>query len=311
MIKIKNFAAKDRWNIPLLVKNVTKGVTNKGAPYLSITFQDNSGTMEGKFWDVKPEAEEQVIVGHVEQVEFEVLEYNRNLQMRVFRVTDIDQSEISMRDYLLSSAMKEQELRDRVDDLKESINNQNMKKIVKAMFEKVDEKFFTYPAASRIHHGYLGGLAEHTLGMADLAEEVVRLYPSLNRDLLIAGVLLHDVGKTAELGGVISSEYTEEGKLLGHISIGTGWLTEVCDEVGLGDSEEAILLKHMVLSHHGKQEYGSPVLPALKEAEVLSLIDNLDARMNTLDQAMEGVKPGQWTQKIFALENRAFYKPKI
>ena len=79
MIKIKNFAAKDRWNIPLLVKNVTKGVTNKGAPYLSITFQDNSGTMEGKFWDVKPEAEEQVIVGHVEQVEFEVLEYNRNL----------------------------------------------------------------------------------------------------------------------------------------------------------------------------------------------------------------------------------------
>jgi 3'-5' exoribonuclease len=174
----------------------------------------------------------------------------------------------------------------------------------------VGEKFFQYPAASKIHHGYMGGLAEHTLGMAAVAEDICSLYPQLNRDLLIAGVLVHDLGKTAELGGLIQSEYSEEGKLCGHISIGHAWLVEVADEKGLATAEETLLLRHMILSHHGKLEYGSPMTPEIPEAEVLSLIDNLDARLNTLKTALEGVKPGQWTSRIFALENRQFYKPR-
>ncbi len=178
------------------------------------------------------------------------------------------------------------------------------------MLDKVNEKFYKYPAASKIHHGYMGGLAEHTLGMAAVAEDIASLYPQLDRDLLIAGVLIHDLGKTAELGGLIQSEYSEEGKLTGHISIGHAWLVEVADEKGLADTEEALLLRHMVLSHHGKLEYGSPITPEIPEAEVLSLIDNLDARLNTLKNALAGIKPGQWTQRIFALENRQFYKPR-
>ncbi|MBR3365470.1 MAG: 3'-5' exonuclease, partial [Solobacterium sp.] len=116
--------------------------------------------------------------------------------------------------------------------------------------------------------------------------------------------------KTAEMSGVVTTEYTLAGRREGHISLANGWLSEVAAELGLEDTEEAILLHHMILSHHGHYEYGSPVLPMLMEAEALSMIDNLDARMNTLKAAMEGVKPGGWTQRLFSMDNRQFYKPK-
>ncbi len=311
MIKIKDFEAREKYAQPMLIKSCTKGTTAKGAPYLTIVFQDNSGSIDGKFWDVKPETEENCVVGHVVDTEFEALEYNGNLQLRVFRVTDKPQDDIDMSEYLISGNYAETELRQKVEELVKSVQNEKMRLLVEAMFRRVGENFYTYPAASRIHHGYLGGLAEHTLGMAALAEQVALLYPSINRDLLICGILMHDMGKTAELSGVVASEYTLEGKLAGHISICHGWLMEAAEELVLENEEETLLLRHMILSHHGKYEFGSPVLPELREAEVLNLIDNLDARMNILDQAMEKLKPGQWTQKIFALENRTFYKPKV
>ena len=136
------------------------------------------------------------------------------------------------------------------------------------------------------------------------------MYPQLNRDLLIAGVLVHDVGKTAEMSGPVTTEYTLEGKLEGHISLANGWLSEVAEKTGLAETEEAILLHHMILSHHGHYEFGSPVLPMLQEAEVLYLIDNMDARLNTLNQALKETAPGTWTQKLFSLDNRQFYRPK-
>lgn len=171
------------------------------------------------------------------------------------------------------------------------------------------DKYYSYPLASKIHHNFLGGLSEHSLGMAKLCWMICKQYPQLNRDLLVAGALIHDVGKTVEMSGPVTTEYTLEGKLEGHISIANGMLTEVAESLGLEGTEEAILLHHMILSHHGHYEFGSPVLPLIQEAEVLSLVDNMDARLNTLKQALEPVKPGGYTSKLFALENRAFYKP--
>jgi 3'-5' exoribonuclease len=218
---------------------------------------------------------------------------------------------VDLSEYVMSSRMSREEQKQKINGYICSISNANLKTLVQGMYDKVGKKFYDYPAASRIHHNYLGGLAEHTLGMAALADDVAGLYPFLNRDLLISGVLVHDLGKTAELGGVISSEYTEEGRLTGHISIGHGWLMEVAEQKGLEHTEEALLLRHMILSHHGKQEFGSPVLPEVPEAEALSLIDNMDARMNTLNQTLSTVKPGQWSQRLFALENRQFYRSKL
>jgi 3'-5' exoribonuclease len=310
MKKIKDFAEKDRLELPLLVKDCRNGTTNKGAPYLSVILQDSSGTIDGKFWDVKPEDTETIKTGRLAVFTFEVLNYNGNLQLRINRVRPCDESEVALDEFVISSGYSEDERKKELDRLIASIKNPVYHRIVVAMLEKIGERYMTYPAASRIHHSYLGGLSEHSLSMARLCETICEHYPQLDHDLLISAALLHDTGKTAEMSGPVTTEYTLEGKLEGHISLANGWLTEVVEKLGVGGCEEEILLHHMILSHHGHYEYGSPVLPMLQEAEVLCLIDNLDARMNTLKTALEATKPGAFTSKLFALDNRQFYRPK-
>ncbi len=310
MTKIKDFHEKDRLVQNLMIKTCTKGSTPKGAPYLSMVLQDNTGTVEAKLWDARPEDEANAVPGTVCRFSFEVQQYNHAPQLRINQLTPVDQSTLDLSEYILTSSIDEASAKKQMRKWLDSIQNPVYRQLVSGMFARVGEAFFQYPAASRIHHGYLGGLAEHTLGMASLAQDVAELYPQLDRDLLISGVLIHDMGKIAELGGLISGEYSTEGKLTGHISICHGWLMEVAQDKGLADREETLLLRHMVLSHHGHLEFGSPVLPEIPEAEALSLIDNMDARMNTLRSALDAIEPGTWTQRLFALENRQFYKAK-
>lgn len=310
MTKIKEMVQGQRTTMPLLIKDVKNGTTSKGAPYLTLTLQDNSGTIDGKFWDVKDEDKEQIKTGEVCLLTFEVLDYNHNLQLRINHVEAMDQSAVPMEEYVIASGISETDRREELKKMINSIKNDNYRRLVLGMLKKVGEKYMTYPAASRIHHNWLGGLSEHSLSMAEMADVICQHYPQLDRDLLISGALLHDVGKTAEMSGPVTTEYTLEGKLEGHISIANGWMTEVAENEGLADSEEAILMHHMILSHHGHQEFGSPVMPMVQEAEALFLIDNLDARMNILKQALSSTEPGSFTQKIFALDNRTFYKPK-
>lgn len=310
MTKIKDLKEKDHLKQNMMIKSCTKGTTSKGAPYLNLILQDNTGTIDGKFWDVKPADEAAAVPGRVAEVSFEVLEYNHALQLRVNRVTEVDQSAVDLTEFIMSSGVSRSEAERKINEVLVSLKNRKLRILAEGMLKKTGEKYYQYPAASRIHHSYLGGLAEHSLGMIRLAEAVCTMYPILDRDLIVCGALVHDMGKTVELGGMISSEYTDAGRLLGHISICQAWLAEVAEENGISDSEEAVLLRHMILSHHGKYEFGSPVLPEIPEAEVLSLIDNLDARMNTLTGIFENMKEGTWSQRIFSLENRQFYKAK-
>lgn len=311
MIKtIKEFVEKDKLELPLLIKDCKNGTTSKGAPYLSLILQDRSGTIDGKFWDVKPEEVELAKVGTIANFTFEVLLYNQNLQLRINHISAIDASEYNLEDYVLVAEEDEDIRRKKLEDFVASIDNSTYQTLITGMLEKVGDKYFSYPAAAKIHHSFLGGLSSHSLSMAELLEDVCRHYPQLDRNLLLSGALLHDIGKVAEMSGPVTTEYTLAGKLEGHISIANGWLSEVAENCGLQDKEETILLHHMILSHHGHYEFGSPVLPQLQEAEVLCMIDNLDARMNTLKTALDGIRPGGWTSKLFALENRQFYKPK-
>jgi 3'-5' exoribonuclease len=146
--------------------------------------------------------------------------------------------------------------------------------------------------------------------MLRLAKALVALYPSLDKNYLYAGVILHDLGKIEELSGVLATEYTVKGKLLGHISILHSQIQKIAEEINEQDSEQVIILEHLVLSHHGKLEYGSPILPQTKEAEILTFIDNIDARMEIMNNVLESVEPGNFSQKVFSLENRSLYKPK-
>ena len=308
--KIKDFCEKDKLEIPLLVKDFKNGVTSKNSPYLSLLLADSTGTVDGKYWDVKPDQQELVEIGKILNVSFEVIKYNDNLQLKVFKVSEAEEGSYDIKDFIVTSNESEDIRKEKLVNFLNSISNPTYKSLVLGMLEKVGAKFMEYPAASKIHHSYVGGLSEHSLSMAEMCKVVCEHYPQLNYDLLISGALIHDLGKTSEMSGAVTTEYTLEGKLEGHISIANGWLTEVSERLNLQDKEETILLHHMILAHHGHLEFGSPVLPQLQEAEVLCLIDNLDARMNTLKSALGNIKPGNWTPKLFALDNRQFYKPK-
>lgn len=300
----------DRLNIRLLVFGLTKGVTNSGAPYLSLVLQDCTKQIEAKLWDVKPEVEKELTVGRVFDFEMEINRYRGVLQAKVIRVLPVNQAEIDINAYLSQSSISKEVLHKNIEDGVNSINNTNLALLVNALLNYYGNDFYDYPAASKIHHNFIGGLATHVSGMLKLAYAIVEIYPLVNRDYLVAGVIVHDLGKIEELTSPIVTEYSTTGKLLGHISILDARLLEVAKQLHLEDSEELLILRHMVLAHHGQYEYGSPVLPETVEAEMLTFVDNIDARINIMDKALADIQPGEFTQKVFALDNRCFYKHK-
>lgn len=300
----------DKLTITALLSTVNKGVTNKGAPYLSIALQDKTGTMDAKFWNVSEAQLALYKPGMVAEITGDVLSHNKQLQFRITSIHVLDRSTIDLSEFVQASPIPRAELKEEILGIVEGIQNETIQKIIQEILREYEVDFFAYPAASKNHHNFVGGLATHVLGMLRLAQQICNLYPMLNKDLLFGGVILHDIGKLVELSGPVITEYTMEGKLLGHISIMQAKVAQAAQKLGV-EGEEVILLRHMILSHHGVYEYGSPVLPMIPEAEMLYFIDNMDARMNSLQKAMDAVEEGEFSPKIFSLENRSFYKSKV
>ena len=308
--KVKDFKEGEHINTNLLISSLTRGVTTAGAPYLTLVLQDASKAIDAKLWDVKSEIEKELQVGKVYNFDLEINLYRNSLQAKVIRVLPISQSEVKMEDYVFASPIEKEVLRSHVGDVVNSLKNENIAKIVNAMLNYYDNDVYEYPAASKIHHNFIGGLATHMVGMLKIGEALCDIYPQINRDYLLAGIILHDLGKIEELSSPVVTEYSTMGKLLGHISIVDARLLEIGKTLKLEDTEELLILRHMVLSHHGKYEFGSPILPETLEAEVLTYVDNIDAKINVIDKALEEIKEGEFTQKIFAMDNRTFYKHK-
>jgi len=299
----------DKINMPMLITGMTKGITTSGAPYISLTLQDQTGTIEAKVWDAKEDQVAAIVLGKVVNITGEVLKYRNALQLRVFAVSMLAEGDYDPSDFVSGSDLSLEYMKQRIYGVVDSMQDEVIKKVCVATVEYFGEKIFTYPAAARNHHDFVGGLATHMIGMLDIAESLCNLYPQLNRDLLLSGVLLHDLGKIIELSGPILTEYTLEGKLVGHISIMQSLVVEIAKKLNVETSEQVTLMRHLILSHHGEYEFGSPILPMIMEAEILNFVDNIDARMNMFSKALEPVEPGQFTQRVFSLENRAFYKP--
>lgn len=294
----------------MLIARYTRGVTQNGAPYLSITFQDSSGEIEGKIWDVKAEQEARIQVGLIAEVKFDVNQYKQALQLRVHDLEIKDQKNYVLEEFVNAGQFDINFLRSEITAMIETIEDPIIKDLVVANMDAVGEQFYQYPAATRNHHDFVGGLATHVYGMAKLAESVCELYPIYNRDLLLAGVILHDLGKIEEYTAPLLSEYSVAGRLLGHISIMQANFTMIATQLGYADKEQTLLLRHMILSHHGQLDYGSPVMPMVKEAEMLNLIDNMDARTNMFDKFYGDLGEGEFSSRMFALDNRNFYKAK-
>ena len=306
-MKVKEMTAGDKIDQPLLIAAVHEGVTGNGAPYLTLNLQDASGSLDAKLWDVKPAQKEICEAGKVIRIRGDIINYKGHAQMKILTVAPYE-GEVKPEDFQALTPIDTEAMKSDVEKAIESIRHPVLHDIVEYLLGKAGEKFYTHPAASKNHHEFKGGLATHETNMLKMAYVFLEQYPFLNHDLLIAGVLCHDIGKLRELSGGVVTEYTLPGKLLGHVSIGAEMVDEAARELGYEDEKEVVLLKHMVLSHHGKYEFGSPVLPMTPEAEALNFIDNIDARMEIIRKAMEQTKPNDFSLRIYALDNRTFYR---
>ncbi len=291
-----------------LIGNVTAGKSNKNN-YLTITLQDKSGSIDGKLWNASDEQMTTLTAGLVVDVTADVILYNHEKQLKIIKIAIASRDPQIQLQYLKDAPRDADEMGEELLEYIEKIQNPEISALVKALYDDHFEKILTYPAASRNHHEYVSGLAYHTLSMLKMADAVMTVHPELNRDYLYSGILLHDIGKILELSGPVVPEYTLAGKLVGHISLASAMIYEKAAQLKLGE-ETTYVLMHLVLSHHGRQEYGSPVLPEILEAEVIYLLDNLDARILMIAKALEGVEPGNFSKRVFSLDNRFFYKPK-
>lgn len=291
----------------LLIKTSTRGVTNNGLPYYTVVFQDISGVLEAKKWDATAEDDIILTPGKVVYVEGEVINYKGKPQMKILNLLSIPQNTIDMREYIVSCPMSDDQLKKEVYGYIDQIANESMRELVKTMIKDNEEKYFTYPAAMTFHHSYRGGIAYHSLSVMKLSLAIQQRYPYLLKDYLIAGSLLHDIGKIVELSGNIGTQYTPEGKMLGHISIGASMVASYADKLKT-DLEVRNILIHMVLSHHEKPEYGSPVYPQTAEAVVLHFADDIDSKMDILETALKDIKEGEYTVKLTPFDSRMFYK---
>lgn len=292
-----------------IVKTVNKGVTNNGLSYLNIVLQDRSGTIEGKKWSVTSSDIEVFKAGNIVNVKAEVIEYKSKLQVKILDGDVVESEFADLSSLIPASEFEEKELVEKLKSYLASIKNENLRAILKDVLGQYKDKYLSYPAAVSNHHDYLRGLLEHSLSMCDLASAIAKHYDTLNYDLLITGCILHDIGKCEELSGVMGTTYTSEGNLLGHLVIGENIVANSAKKLGI-KGEEVLLLEHMIISHHGKLEFGSPIMPETREALILSMVDEMDAKMKAIDKAFKDIEGGEFTQRLFALDDRKFYKLK-
>lgn len=307
------------------ISNVTQGVTTPntktnqpGKKYLSITLSDKTGSIEAKKWDASKEDIDFFTVGRYVVVMGEVNLYRTSLQLKIVSFEQLPEEQIEREDYFMSAPESLESMEEDLKRFFQMIQDPECKAFLDYFYRrdaKIYEKFMMHPAAVRNHHEYYHGLIYHTLCCARICEMCAELYPSVDKDLLLTGALLHDIGKMEELNPVDNPGYSDQGKLLGHISMMGNWIHEAKEKlVAEGkiapDSEVPLLLEHMILSHHGKHEFGSPVLPMTREAILLNMADDMDAKMNIIDKALATIQPGKFTGKIFPLDERILYRSK-
>ena len=292
-----------------LIHRATQGGTAQGKDYMTLFLQDKSGDIEAKLWTVSKEDMQILKPETIVWVKGDVINYRGRKQMKVnqFRLAKPEDG-FKTQDFVAGAPLSPDEIQENISHYILDIENANLQRITRHLLKKYQDKFFTYPAASSHHHNFASGLSYHVLTMLEIAKSLCNIYPLLNRSLLYSSIILHDLGKVRELSGPVATTYTVEGNLLGHISIASDEVAEAAKELGI-DGEEVMLLRHMILAHHGKMEFGSPKLPHLKEAEILFFIDNIDAKMNMFEKAFKKTDKGQFTERIFGMENRQFYNP--
>ncbi len=293
-----------------LIKSVDKKQTAKGVPYLDLILADNSGEISAKLWDYKETPSNKFKAFDFVKVRGSYVPFNDTIQFRVERIRHVlPEDEVAIEDYVPSACLTGEVMLSEVEKIVGSFADEELKKLTFAVIEENREKLLYWPAAKNLHHAVRSGLLMHTLSILRLARGVCDIYKFVNYDLLCAGAILHDIAKIEELQASetgIASEYTVRGNLLGHLVMGAINVERIGNSLGIS-SETLTLVEHMLISHHGTPEFGAAKLPMFIEAELLSQLDLMDARLYEMRAAVEAVDEGAFTPRQWALENRNLY----
>ena len=258
-----------------------------GKPYFSLKLQDKTGVIEAKVWDINSNIDHFEAYDYI-QIDGNVILYQEEFQLNVQKITKSSEGELDPADYIPATPKNINVLLEQLKELVGSVRNVYIKKLLESFF--LDEEFireFKYHAAAKsVHHAYLGGLLEHTVTVAKIGENLCEHYPIANKELVIAGCLLHDIGKLQELSKLPEGDYTDHGNMLGHIAIGTEQIHDHIKKINNFPPELETLIKHIMLSHHGEYEYGSPKRPKTIEAMIVHCADNTDSRIKIIEEVL-------------------------
>ncbi|RME38699.1 MAG: HD domain-containing protein, partial [Deltaproteobacteria bacterium] len=310
-VYVRDIRERDWVEDVFLVRDRTSAMARNGKPYMTLKLMDRTGELEGRIWDRVEDFENRFARDDFVRVRGRASLYLGRMQLVVQDIERIDEKEVDFADFLPVAAESAGQLASRLRQVVATIRQPHLRALLDGLLADDDfaRAYCRAPAAKSMHHVYLGGLAEHSLSIAGLVDLVCSHYDFLNRDLLLAGALLHDVGKIFELRYSRSFEYTDEGKLLGHIIMGVELIDEHIRRIDGFPRELAMQLKHLLLSHHGQYEFGSPKRPKTLEAVALNFLDDLDSKLNGIRSHMEkeAEKEGDWTS-YHRLYDRYFFK---
>lgn len=273
--------------------------TKNGKPYESVILQDKTGTVDAKIWEPNSQGIDDFDNLDYIEVVGDVVSFQGTLQVNIKRARKCSEGEYDEKEYFPVSDKDIDMMYSEFLEYIKSVKNTYLSQVLDLFFvnsPKIIEAFKMHSAAKTVHHGFIGGLLEHTLGVVKLCDFYCKQYPLLNRDLLITAAALHDIGKIKELSAFPANDYTDEGQLLGHIVIGSEWISDAVRQIPDFPPKLARELKHCILAHHGKLEYGSPKVPSLAEAVALNYADDTDAKMQTMTElfASHNTQNSEW-----------------
>lgn len=294
-----------------MVRSAECKQAKNGSWYINFNFCDSTGEIGAKLWDQAENAHENYPVGQIVKIQARVEMYNDKLQLQLIRIRNASKEDnVQPHLFVKTAPIPGEDLWLQLEMAVRSITHDTWRAIVEHIVIINKERVMTWPAAQGYHHNYMSGLIYHTCNMLNHAENCCQIYRFLDRDLLISGIILHDIGKISELSAEMGiAEYTTRGKLLGHITEMILWIEKTAILLDITDEEGILKLQHMVAAHHGKLEFGSPVTPKLPEAELLHWLDMLDSRMGAVEDALLHKRgEDEWTDRIKILGTEMYAK---
>lgn len=298
-----------------IIKSVQMKVNVKGLEYLDFVLADSEGEINAKLWDYQSSVHGSYGAGEAIKVRATINMFRDAEQLKIDRIRHITPSDnVEMNSLVASAPLDGEMLYQEIWNLVNGFKQVELARLTRYMIRENHDKLVTYPGAMRMHHAVRSGLIYHTYTMLKMAEQVVKvyepLYPELCSELVYTGIILHDIAKTIELdvGELgLANAYTAEGQLLGHISMGMAMVEQACVELSIS-RETANLISHILLSHHGIPDYGSPKMPMFPEAEIVSAVDTLDAKLYEMFDALDSTEVGKFSERVWGLENRQLYR---